>query len=172
MAKDTDQQVGRRHGASALWFAQCSGLLLLVWMALNGLNGLVLGLATALLAAAAGTYFAGGQPYPWQPLRWLAFAGFFLLESIKGGSDVAWRALHPAVKIEPVFQPYEIKLPSGLPTTLLTSLVSLLPGTLSVRLHEHRHVLNVHALTPSAVASVERLERMLSWVFRAAEKRL
>ena len=169
MSKSSDQSLGRRQASPSAWFTQSFGVLILIWIALNGFDGLLTGFLTALVAAGFGTYFACGQPYPWHPLRWLAFAGFFLLESIKGGSDVAWRAMHPALKIEPEFSRYEIDLPVGLPTTLLTSLVSLLPGTLSVRLYEHEHVLNVHALTPSAVASVQRLERMLHWVFGSTE---
>jgi len=159
-----------RHGATAAWFVQTFIVLILVWIALNGFNGLSTGVPAALVAAAIGTYFARGQPYPWHPIRWLVFAGFFLLESFKGGSDVAWRALHPAVKIEPESRRHEIALPGGLPTTLLTSILSLLPGTLSVRLFEHEQALIVHALTPSAIASVRRLEQMLAWVFGADER--
>ena len=169
MSKASDLRHGRPRASKGAWFAQTFGVLILIWIALNGLDGLLTGVLAALAAASFGTYFASGQPYPWHPLRWMAFAGFFLWESIKGGSDVAWRALHPASKIEPEFSRYKIKLPAGLPTTLLTSVVSLLPGTLSVRLKERRNVLTVHALTPSAIASVQRLERMLHWVFGSTE---
>jgi multicomponent Na+:H+ antiporter subunit E len=166
MTADTDQRGENEQGAAAAWFVQCFAVLILVWIALNGFNGLSTGVPAALAAAAVGTAFARSQAYPWHPLRGLVFAGFFLLESFKGGSDVAWRALHPALKIQPEFQSYLIELPEGLPTTLLTSMVSLLPGTLSVRLHETDRRLTVHALTPSAIASVERLERVLGWIFR------
>ncbi len=169
MVTKNAHQLGTWPTAKSLaWCGQVFVALTLVWIALNGFEGLYAGVPAAFAAAALGTLYARGQPYPWHPLRWLVFAGFFLLESVKGGTDVAWRALHPALKIEPEFQPYDIELPPGLPTTLLTSLVSLLPGTLSVRLFEHEHVLNVHALTPSAIDSVRRLERMLGWVFGAA----
>ena len=170
MAKDSDQSSGSRRATTAAWFAQCFTVLILIWIALNGFNGLQTGVPAALAGAAIGTIFARGQPYPWHPLRWLVFAGFFLFESIKGGSDVAWRAMHPALKIAPEFKRYDIRVPVGLPTTLLTSIVSLLPGTLSVRLFESEHSLTVHALTPSAIASVRRLERMLIWVFGTAEE--
>lgn len=157
-----------RNRATLGWFLQIFILLLLVWTALNGFDGLLAGLAAALSGAAIGSFFAHGQTYPWHPIRGLAFAGFFVLESFKGGSDVAWRALHPALKIQPEFADHSIELPTGLPTTLLVSIVSLLPGTLSVRLFEAEKVLTVHALTPSAIDSVDRLEHMLAWVFSSA----
>lgn len=160
-----------RQRTSWLWFAQIFVALVLVWVALNGLQGLNVGLLAAAAGAACGAYFAAGQSYPLRPWRWLVFAGFFLVESFKGGTDVAWRALHPALKIEPEFQNYPISLAPGLPTTFLTSIVSLLPGTLSARLNSGEPALVVHALTPSAVASVERLEKMLQWLFEAPGRR-
>lgn len=152
----------RRH---LVWFAQVFVVLMLIWLLLNGLNGLWTGLFAALVGAGAGSYFAAGPPYPWRPLRWLVFAGFFLWESMLGGVDVAGRALHPALKISPCFRRHKVQLAPGLPTTLLTSFISLLPGTLSTRLDEDSRELLIHALSPKSMASVERLERMLAWIF-------
>lgn len=168
MTRGPDTGEASGQSAGVLWFIECFAVLLLVWIALNGLSGLLAGLAAALVGAGVGTYFTQAQPYPLRPLRWLVFAGFFLLESFKGGSDVAYRALHPRLKIQPEFQDYPIRLKAGLPTTFLTSMVSLLPGTLSARLSESEQVLTVHALTPAAVASVRRLEDMLLWLFGRA----
>ena len=150
---------------AVLAFVQLFVALLLVWVALNGLQGIAVGLLAAGAGAASGAYFAAGQSYPLRPWRWLVFAGFFLLESFKGGADVAWRAMHPALHIQPEFQDYPIRLAPGLPTTFLTSIVSLLPGTLSARLSGTESMLIVHALTPSAIESVKRLEDMLLWLF-------
>lgn len=147
------------------WFAQAFLVLTLIWIALNGLSGFWAGLAAASAGAAVGTYFARGQTYPWRPLKWLAFIAFFIIESIRGGVDVAARAMGPTVRIDPVFESHSIAIPPGLPTILLTSFISLLPGTLSVRLREHDHELIVHALTPGSMASVTRLERALAWMF-------
>ncbi len=165
MTSVSKKRAGSGDRVTLICFAQLFLVLMLVWLALNGLSGLVAGVPAALLAAAIGAWFVGGQAYPWRPWRWLIFSGFFLLESIKGGSDVAWRAMNPALKIQPELVHHDIELPDGLPTTLLTSLLSLLPGTLSVRLFEADRALILHALTPAAVASTGRLERMLGWVF-------
>lgn len=164
-----ESRPGDAPGSSgALWFVQTFVVLILIWIALNGFSGLWAGIIAALGGAAVGAHFARGQPYPWRPLKWLAFAGFFVLESFKGGTDVAWRAVHPTPKIDPCFQTHRIAIPSGLPVTLLTAFISLLPGTLSVRLISDDRELIVHALTPAGGESVKRLERMLRWIFGAA----
>lgn len=170
MSSGRDEFDKIKAGNMAAWFIQTTIMLILIWIALNGFQGLWTGVPAALGAAAVGTYFARGQTYPWHPLRWLVFSGFFLFESLKAGADVAWRALHPRLKIQPGFEDYRIVLPPGLPTTMLTSTISLLPGTLSVHLREAEHCLVVHALAPSGMASVQRLERMLAWVFRGASR--
>ena len=150
------------------WFAQVFTVLLVVWIALNGLSDLPVGVLAAGTGAAAGTWLAAQAPYPWHPLRWTCFAAFFLWESFKGGLDVAYRALHPALLINPSFNEYRISLSTGKPTTLLVSFISLLPGTLSADLEESRQRLIVHALTEESLASVERLENILAWVFSEA----
>ncbi|MFW5816201.1 MAG: Na+/H+ antiporter subunit E [Wenzhouxiangella sp.] len=153
------------------WFTQVFAVLLLIWIALNGLSGLVIGSLAALAGAGLGAWLAPEAPYPWHPWRWLVFIGFFLWESFKGGSDVAARALHPGLPIDPRFHEYAIKLPVGKPTTLLVSFISLLPGTLSVALDRQHQRLVVHALTDSAMESVVRLERQLVQVFGSARPR-
>jgi multicomponent Na+:H+ antiporter subunit E len=52
------------------------------------------------------------------------------------GLDVAWRALHPALPIEPQFQRFRLHLPEGQPRTLMVSVLSLMPGTLSAELED------------------------------------
>ena len=161
----------RARGSAAIWFIQTFIVLILIWIALNGFSGLWAGLLAALGGAALGTQLARGQPYPWRPLKWLAFAGFFVFESFKGGTDVAWRALTPTPNIDPGFTTHRIGIPAGLPTTLLTAVISLLPGTLSVRLLNDDRELIVHALTPATIESVKRLERMLHWIFGPGQGR-
>lgn len=156
------------HLLPAAWFAQVFAVLLLIWIALNGFSGLLVGTMAALAGAALGAWLAPEEPYPWRPLRWLAFAGFFLWESFKGGFDVALRALKPTLPIEPDFHQHTIALPPGKPTTLLISFISLLPGTLSVRLDQSGTELIVHSLVPETMASVDRLEHELSRVFEHA----
>ncbi len=160
--RDTSNASRRQRWA---WALQIFIVLLLLWIMLNGLAQLWAGLIAALAGAAIGAWLASGQPHPWKPHRLLAFAGFFLWESLKGGIDVAWRAFHPKLPIQPGFTSYRMALPAGQPRTLMVSTVSLLPGTLSADLDDSGEVLEVHGLTPDAMDSVFRLEAWITWLF-------
>ncbi len=148
-----------------VWIGQTFVLLALTWLALNGLDGWWLGLLAASIGSVAGGLLASGQPHPWRPHRLLGFAGFFLVESFKGGVDVAWRALRLDLPINPEFHRYRIDLPEGQPRTLMISVISLLPGTLSADLSDDGEELVVHTLMPGAMASVERLDARIRRLF-------
>lgn len=147
------------------WAAQIFVVLLLLWLLLNGLDRFLAGLLAAAAGAGLGAWLVSGRPHPWKPHRLIWFAGFFLWESFKGGVDVAWRAMHPGLRINPCFSGYRIDLPAGQPRTLMVATVSLLPGTLSANLSEDGRDLEVHALMPEAMASVQRLEAWVAWLF-------
>jgi multicomponent Na+:H+ antiporter subunit E len=59
---------------------------------------------------------------------------FFLWESLRGGIDVARRALHPDLPLRPALLRYRTGLAEGAPRIFLVHCVSLLPGTLSAAL--------------------------------------
>ncbi len=155
-------KLGNLHPA---WFTQVFAVLLLIWIALNGSGGLLVGVLASTVGAALGAWLAPEAPYPWRPLRWIQFVGFFLLESFKGGFDVALRAIRPDLPINPVIRRRKLALPAGKPTMLLTSFISLLPGTLSVLLDTSEQALDIHYLAPETAASIDRLEKKLAWVF-------
>jgi multicomponent Na+:H+ antiporter subunit E len=151
--------------ARLIWGTQTFVVLLLTWVALNGLAGWWLGLLASFAGALLGAALATSLPYPWKPHRLVTFGGFFLVESFRGGLDVAWRALHPALKIEPGFTRHVIGLPAGQPRTLLVSVLSLLPGTLSADLEDDGETLVVHSLFPEASHSISLLEHWVAWLF-------
>lgn len=156
---------GRSPSAGrGLWAVQTLCLLLLVWLALDGTDNLWTGLVFAAFGALAGAWLAPGEPHRWRPWRLPGFCVYFLGESLRGGVDVAWRALHPHLPIEPRFERFALTVPPGLPRTLMVSTVSLLPGTLSVRL-DGDGALRVHALTPAAFAALPELERRIRQLF-------
>jgi multicomponent Na+:H+ antiporter subunit E len=74
----------------------------------------------------------------------LRFIPFFLVQSIRGGADVARRALHPRLPIAPGYHNYAVRLPDGSVRTFFTAVVGLLPGTLSVECRDG--TLRVHVL--------------------------
>jgi len=75
------------------------------------------------------------------------FVPFFLWHSLRGGVDVAGRALRPRLPISPALIDWPWQLPPGLPRVLMANTVSLLPGTLSAELNDR--YLRVHVLDDS-----------------------
>jgi multicomponent Na+:H+ antiporter subunit E len=96
---------------------------------------------------------------------WLRFIPFFLIESFRGGLDVASRVLRPRVDISPGFQSYRPRLANPAARVLFLDSISLLPGTLSADLRDG--VITVHALDARVDLAPElaRLERAVGRLF-------
>lgn len=148
-----------------VWAGQGFFVLMALWLVFDGLDGWPVGLLAALIGGALAGWLAEGRPFWWNPFRLVEFSVFFVLESFRGGIDVAWRSLHPRMPVAPFFFEHEIGVPEGQPSMLLISTISLLPGTLSAELLRDQHVLVVHTLTDGGKESVARLERRIARLF-------
>lgn len=137
---------------------------MLGWLALDGVDNLGTGLLFSLLGSGIGLWLVPGEPYPWRPLRLAAFALHFLLASFRGGFDVARRALQPRLSLQPALVVHQLSLPAGLPRTLMLSVVSLLPGTLSVAVDAAGR-LQVHVLVRHAEHGLVELEDRIARLF-------
>lgn len=103
-------------------------------------------------------------------LSWLEvarFVPFYLLHSLIGGLDVAWRAFHPRLPIQPELVSYPLRLPEGLPQVLMVNTISLLPGTLIAELTGEE--VKIHLLDSSKhfIAEIEAVESRVARMFRA-----
>ena len=98
----------------------------------------------------------------------LRFAPFFLWRSIRGGADVAWRAFHPSLPIDPTLIDYQLRLPPGLPRVLMAGMVSLLPGTLSTALRENVLIVHVLDSRQDNTAEIQALEQGVARIFNAS----
>ena len=92
---------------------------------------------------------------------------FFLWQSLRGGTDVALRALRPRLPLSPALLDYRLRLPPGPAPVMMASLVSLMPGTLAT-INGNR--LRVHVLDDSRgyQDELERLEVKVARVFGLA----
>jgi multicomponent Na+:H+ antiporter subunit E len=153
----------------AIWATQGFIVLFVLWLVFDGLDGWPVGVLAALIGGGLAAWLADSEPFWWNPFRLVEFAGFFLVESFRGGIDVAWRSLHPRMPVSPRFFEHEIHVPEGQPSTLLISVISLLPGTLSAELQRDEHVLVVHTLADGGEESVQRLERRIARLFSVPE---
>lgn len=96
----------------------------------------------------------------------LRFIPYFAWYSFLGGLDVAWRACHPRLPISPCTITHPVSLQSGTGRTLLLLIVSLLPGTLAVRIQDQ--ALKVHCLDARGnhANAIAMLERRIAGMFR------
>lgn len=95
----------------------------------------------------------------------LAFWWFFTRQSLVAGFDVAKRILAPQMPIDPGEVTLDLHLPEGAPRWLLAMTLSLLPGTLSVRLTGERLVLHCLDQGEPIEADVLNAERRVAAVF-------
>jgi multicomponent Na+:H+ antiporter subunit E len=96
----------------------------------------------------------------------LRFLPFFVIESFRGGIDVARRVLGPRLDVEPGLIDYRLRLTLQPARVFFTNLVSLLPGTLSADLAGASVRIHVLDRRVDAVAELERLEQRVAALFR------
>jgi multicomponent Na+:H+ antiporter subunit E len=128
-----------------------------LWAILTGGRGWVVGIPVILLACLAGNRSAfGGR---WSVAGVVRFLPYFAWNSLQGGVDVALRALHPRLPIDPGLLHYETRLDLESARILMANTVTLLPGTLSADLRGNGltvHVLNARGPTVERLAQLER----------------
>ncbi len=120
---------------------------IIAWWAFTEGNWREWGVAVAVIVAAtlASFHILPLRSWQWSLRGLIAFMPYFLWQSFLGGLDVAWRAFHPRLPLDPGLQAFETRLPGQLPRVFLAWTISLLPGTASVTLEEQHltiHVLN------------------------------
>jgi multicomponent Na+:H+ antiporter subunit E len=121
-------------------------LLLAIWWVLSGsASDWWFGLPLAAATAALSLWLTPPAKFRLRPARFPGFAAYFLWQSLLAGWDVARRTLDPRLPLHPEILHLALVLPPGAPTWWLMLTISLLPGTLSVRLHENQ-ILEVHCL--------------------------
>jgi len=173
--KGGGDNVKTRHTSAPYWHRAARRLLprilargllfALVWWILVGgdMASSWIGVPAVLLAATASVALISPVTFVWYEL--FRFVPFFLVRSLVGGADVAWRALHPRMPIDAHLVDYPIQLPPGLSRTFLANAVSLLPGTLSAELDSM--VLKVHVLSwrMDTLSELETLEHRVAALF-------
>jgi len=140
-------------------------LLLAVWFVLDGVDDIAVGALAAALGAALAASLAPADPVRLRPTALPAFVGFFLVESLRGATDVAWRALQRDLPIDPHLVDYRVSLPPGPARTLLAGVVSLLPGTLTADVADDGGRLTVHVLAADPQRALHALETRIAALY-------
>jgi multicomponent Na+:H+ antiporter subunit E len=137
---------------------------LLWWILTDGaINSWPIGVPVVLLTALISVALL--PSFSCSLLGFIQFVPFFLYHSLRGGVDVARRALHPQLPILPGMHQHQWRLPPGLSRVFMANTVSLLPGTLSAEL-DATH-LRIHLLdnTSAYAEALQKLELRVAKLF-------
>ncbi len=139
----------------------------LLWLGLNGLDGAswVVGGPAVLVAAWISVKLLPAVTWRWSACGALAFAGFFLRESVRGGWDVAWRALSPRLPLAPAIVCHPFHLPPGPSRLFFCGAINLLPGTAVVSIAEAKVCIHVLDASPRVEEELRALERRVAALF-------
>jgi multicomponent Na+:H+ antiporter subunit E len=94
----------------------------------------------------------------WSWLGTLRFAAFFLKQSVIGGVDVAWRAMHPRLPLQPGFVTLRMRLPSTIARVWLANTISLLPGTLAANMEDETLIVHTVDTGTPVIEGVRQAE--------------
>ena len=151
-------------------------ILAVFWAALWGsftLTQLVVGFHVGFATLwVAQPWFGGPSGYYLRAYRIVRLVLFFLYDLIMSSVRVAYDVLTPTDKSNPAILHMPLDVKSDIEILLVTNLISLTPGTLSLDVTPDRKTLIVHAMfadDPEAViASLKSgMERMVKEVFEA-----
>jgi multicomponent Na+:H+ antiporter subunit E len=144
-----------------------AGGMALLWFGLNGADGnsWLVGVPVVLAAAWISVKLLPAIPWRWNVGGALAFAGFFLRESARGGWDVARRALSPGLALSPAIVCHPLHLPPGPSRLFFCSAISLLPGTAVISIAEGTICIHVLDGSPRVEEELRALERRVGALF-------
>ncbi|HKL68665.1 Na+/H+ antiporter subunit E [Salibaculum sp.] len=152
-------------------------LLAVLWSAFFGNFGLLVlgsGFVLAYLVMWLLQPLTGGpSPYFARVFYWIKLAILFLYELVVSSLQVLWDIVTPGYNARPAIieVPLDVKSDAGI--LLVTNLISLTPGTLSLDVSEDRKTLSIHAMfadDPAAVCQTIK-SGMEKWVIDAVEGR-
>lgn len=101
----------------------------------------------------------------WSFVGLARFIPFFLWQSLVGGVDVAMRALARPTRVDPVYVEYPFRVASEPARVTIANVMSLMPGSQSVSIDEHRMRMHVLDRSMSAYEQARRLEIHIARVF-------
>ncbi|MDH3716699.1 MAG: Na+/H+ antiporter subunit E [Planctomycetota bacterium] len=140
------------------------------WWVLTGGDpaSLTIGIPTVLLATIVSLWLSPPAPRVWRPnslWRFVLFVHLFACYSLKGGVDVARRALSPGMPLAPAMLDYSLQLRDGTARVFFANIVSLLPGTLSSDIRGNTLVVHVLDRSLPVFPQLQRLEVAVAKVF-------
>jgi multicomponent Na+:H+ antiporter subunit E len=148
-----------RRSAAIAWLQRAVVYATVGWIVTEGdLSGWMFLLPILAGVATVDAMLAGWRPWRIRAVPAARFATFFVWQSVRGGIDVALRAMHPRLPIAPTMTEFSLRLATPSARVLFANAVSLLPGTLAVNLFDERlqlHVLDANAAIGPTLRELE-----------------
>lgn len=149
--------------------------LAVAWAALTG-NVTLTGILIGFLFGSAALYltkplFPGSDRYFNRGYRWVKLVVLFLYELVVSSIQVIWDVLTPNHKARPGIIAMPLDAKGEMEILLVTNLISLTPGTLSLDVTEEQDTLLIHAMfadDPDAIRE-QMKTGMERWVIEAME---
>ncbi len=148
----------------ATTFSVTTAVFAALWLILTGGDpaSWLVGLPAIVMANLTVFWLGVRLPKSLRPMVWGGFALFFVRESIVAGFDVAWRIVQPDVKIDPAIVTYRSRLESPTQRAWLMTLITMLPGTLSVGTRGREISIHVLDMATYQETDIVQLENRIS----------
>jgi multicomponent Na+:H+ antiporter subunit E len=140
---------------------------ILWWILTGGVpESWLVGLPTVLISVFVSLALTDRPHSHLNKLAMIPFVGFFAKASVRGGIDVAMRAFHPLLPINPDLVEYPLKLANPSARILMTNIISLLPGTLGVELQDDKITVHVLDNNQAVWSELQAVESIIEALFR------
>jgi len=159
-----DGEAGRLRFLAAVRRFLLFGLLWLM-LAEGEAKSLLIGVPVSLLATIVSLWLSPSRSWDWRLGAIPGFLAVFAYYSLRGGLDVASRALRPSLPLNPGLLNYTLRLSPGTARVFFANVVSLLPGTISADLRGDTVLVHVLAQHLSVRGQLERLEMVVGRLF-------
>ena len=159
------------HPPAIAWrFIARLALMALVWLGMNGTDwsSWIVGGPVVFAAAWVSVTLLPDTRWRLSAGGAIAFAGFFLRESLRGGWGVARHALSAPLAISPGLLRHRFHLPPGPARWLFCNTISLLPGTAVVAIEGDWLCAHVLDLSPQSAEELRDLEHRVAALFGLA----
>lgn len=109
------------------------GLLLVLWWVLVEANpaSLVFGAVAAVAASYLSLTLYPVDQAGIRAWRLVPLLGWLCVQGLRGGLDVAWRAIHPRLPVDPAWTKVRLTSDHAAANSLLGGMISVLPGSLA-----------------------------------------
>lgn len=134
-------------------------LLALVWGAMTGVftvPNLLLGYVFGFIVLLSLRRIIPPSPYFTRIPTLLGFVGYYLADLVRANLRVAYDVVTPPFHMQPAIIAVPLDARTDLEITLVSNLVTMTPGTLTVDISEDRRTLYVHAMFAADPDAVRR----------------